>query len=129
MSNTRMPGAEERITGAAQPDHASLPFNRCIELCNACAVACNRCAAACVEEASSTLARCIALDLDCAAICVATADAMARNSENAGLFASLCADVCRLCAAECADHDMDHCRRCAQACQLCEAECQRVASA
>jgi hypothetical protein len=53
---------------------------------------------------------------------------MARNSENAELVCSLCADICRRCAAECAIHDMDHCRNCAQACRQCETECQRMAT-
>ena len=104
-------------------------FSRCIALCNACAAACNRCAAECIQEASGTMARCIALDLDCAAICTTAAGAMARNSENAGLICGLCADICRLCGAECGTHDMDHCQRCAEACKQCESECQRMAIA
>lgn len=41
----------------------------CIDACNACAVACDHCAAACLQEADvKSMARCIALDMDCAAI-------------------------------------------------------------
>ncbi|MDP9917293.1 hypothetical protein J2W24_002944 [Variovorax boronicumulans] len=68
------------------------------------------------------MARCIPLNLDCASLCTAAAEMMARNSENAGL-------ACSLWAAECASHEEAHCPRCADACRQCETECQRIATA
>ncbi|WP_395320668.1 four-helix bundle copper-binding protein [Variovorax sp. UC74_104] len=130
MSNTNIEEAVERGTGGAGSAADAGRLNRCIALCNACAVACERCASACIAEgAGARMARCVLLDLDCAAICTAAAGIMARNSENAGLICSLCADICRLCAAECASHSQPHCSRCAEACNQCEAECQRMATA
>lgn len=39
----------------------------CIEACNDCADACDMCAAACLQEQDvKAMARCIALDIDCA---------------------------------------------------------------
>lgn len=45
-------------------------FQSCIDACNGCAVACDRCAASCLKEKDlHAMARCIALDMDCAEIC------------------------------------------------------------
>ena len=53
-------------------------FNACIEACNSCAVACNHCAASCLYEPDvKMMARCIALDMDCAAIGALAMAAMA----------------------------------------------------
>lgn len=103
-------------------------FNACIDACNACAAACDHCAIACLGEADpKPMGRCIALDIDCAAICRLAAGAMARGSECAATICAACADVCEACGAECGRHDMDHCRACATACRHCAAECRRMA--
>lgn len=48
----------------AHQQHAS-----CIEACDQCAAACNHCSTACLQEQDvKMMARCIALDMDCAAI-------------------------------------------------------------
>ena len=58
--------------------------SECILACNDCAIECNECAAACLNEADvKMMARCIALDTDCAAICQLAAAAVARGSEHA----------------------------------------------
>jgi hypothetical protein len=104
-------------------------FQSCIDACNACATACDHCASACLAEKEvQKMTRCIALDMDCAAICRLAAGYMSRGSELAGAVCAACAEVCDLCAKECARHDMDHCRRCADACRRCAEECRRVAS-
>lgn len=99
----------------------------CIDACTQCALACHHCSAACLaEKRVEPLVRCIALDIDCAALCELAAGAMARNSENAGLICRLCAQLCDMCAEECGKHDSEHCQACAQACRACAAECQRM---
>lgn len=106
-----------------QPRYAA-----CIDACNACADACDRCAAACLrEEDPAEMARCIALDMDCAAICRLAAGYMARGSENAESICALCTEICEACFGECATHDMDHCKACAEACRRCADECRRMA--
>ena len=106
---------------------AHAQFASCIEACNACADACDHCAAACLREPDpKPMARCVALDMDCAATCRLAAGYMARGSEFAGALCGICADVCEACATECERHDMDHCRACAQACRRCAAECRRM---
>ena len=103
-------------------------FHSCIEACNQCALACDHCASACLAEANpKPMARCIALDIDCAEICRLAAGYMARGSELAAAVCQACAEVCEACAAECAIHDMDHCRACAEACRRCAQECRRMA--
>lgn len=74
------------------------------------------------------MARCIALDADCAAICRLAAGYMARGSELARQICQQCAQVCEACADECARHRMDHCQACAEACRRCAQECRAMAA-
>lgn len=102
----------------------------CIDACNECALACEHCAASCLKEPDvAAMARCIALDMDCAQICRLAAACMSRGSELSGAICELCADACERCGKECARHEMDHCRKCADACRRCAEECRRMASA
>ncbi len=103
----------------------------CIDACNECALECEHCANACLHENDvKMLARCIALDLDCAELCRTAVILMSRDSEHAADFCQLCADACDACAAECEKHThMDHCRRCAEACRRCAEVCRRMGSA
>ncbi len=102
-------------------------YQACIEACNACAVACNACIAGCLQEADvKMMARCIALDIDCAAMCQLAAAAMARNSEMAKHLCRVCAEICLACAAECGQHHHDHCKRCADACKKCAQACEAL---
>ena len=67
-------------------------FEECIRACLACAIACNHCASECLgEEEVKHLAKCIRLDLECAAICRAAGELMSLGS-------SYSVDLCRLCA-------------------------------
>ncbi|MEC4723162.1 four-helix bundle copper-binding protein [Noviherbaspirillum sp. CPCC 100848] len=103
-------------------------FQSCIDACYACAAACDHCAAACLQEQDvKMMARCIALDMDCAEICRMAAAYMARGSELASALCRVCADVCEACGDECAQHQMGHCQECAQACRRCADECRRMA--
>jgi len=109
--------------------HAHTPhYAACIEACNACAITCNHCASACLQEDNvKMMARCIALDMDCAALCQLTAAAMARGSDNARAICALCAEVCQRCGDECAQHQHDHCQACARACHACAQACRAMA--
>lgn len=108
--------------------HSSI-HQTCIDACNACADACDHCASACLQEPDvQAMARCIALDIDCAALCRLAAGCMARGSQFAGALCRLCADVCEACGQECARHSADHCQRCAEACRRCADECRRMAA-
>jgi hypothetical protein len=105
-------------------------LSACIYACNLCAHACDYAAAACLNEKNpGWLTRCIALTLDCAAMCRITATYMARDSELTDRVLSLCAEVCEVCAEECERHDFDHCRKCARACRRCAEEFRRIGPA
>lgn len=101
----------------------------CIDACYACADACDHCAVSCLNEPDpKAMARCIALDIDCAQVCRLAAGFMARGSETDSMACTFCATVCEACAEECASHPMEHCQACAQACRRCAEECRRMAS-
>ena len=85
----------------------------CIEACSDCANACDYCATACLQEQDvKMMVRCVALDVDCAAICRLAVACMARGSDFAEHVCQLCAQVCRACGNECAKHKHDHCQQC-----------------
>jgi hypothetical protein len=105
----------------------SASVQSCLEACSACAQACHHCAAACLREPDpKAMARCIALDMDCAALCELAVGTMARQSEFAGRVCALCADACQACGDECGRHDMDHCQACAAACRRCAEACRAM---
>ena len=104
-------------------------FQSCIDACNDCALACDHCAASCLKEQDvKAMARCIALDIDCAEVCRLAVAYMGRGSELSGAICELCADVCEECGKECARHKMEHCQKCAEACRRCAEECRRMAA-
>ena len=104
-------------------------FASCIQACYETAEACNHCAASCLQEQDvKMMARCIALDIDCAEICALAAAAMARASESSKAICAACADVCQACGDECARHQMAHCQECARACMRCADECRKMAA-
>jgi hypothetical protein len=100
----------------------------CLFACNECAAACLQCAAACLnEDDPKSMARCIALDLECADICRLAAASIARGGEHMQAICTLCALACESCAAECGKHAMEHCQKCAEACSRCAAACHTMA--
>ena len=77
-------------------------FADCLQSCNDCAAQCYHCVAACLQEDDvKMMARCIALDIDCA----------------------------QACGEECENHETDHCQQCAGACFDCAEQCRSMATA
>ena len=110
--------------------HTPNPYMSGINACRLCATACNQCFADCLkEEDAKMMARCIALDADCAAACSFAAEAMSRRSEYAQAICAMCAQICRACGDECARHEAEHCQACATACYKCAEECAAMAAA
>ena len=107
-------------------------FKDCIDACVACALACSQCATACLsEENVAHMAKCIQLDLECAAICRSAAELMSLGSSFSAHLCRVCADACNACADECEKHaamGMDHCRQCAEACRTCAKACEEMAT-
>ncbi len=90
-----------------------------------CAAACENCMDACLDEDDvKKMVKCIKTDRDCAKICQVTASFVASNSPHASHLVKECEEICRLCAQECEQHDMEHCQACAKACRTCEAACK-----
>jgi hypothetical protein len=106
---------------------------RRIDACYDCAQACTACADACLaEEMVKELTQCIRLNLDCADVCIATGALASRrtggNETTLKSMLDVCAQACRLCGQECAQHasQHEHCRACADACQHCEQLCREA---
>ncbi len=74
------------------------------------------------------MARCIQLDMECAAICTAAAQLMSMGSNRASEICRICADICTECGDECGKHESVHCRECAEICHRCAEECRRMSS-
>lgn len=104
-------------------------YQACIDACLRCGSICNHCASACLqEEDMKMMARCIQLDMECAAICYAAAQVMSMNGNYAEELCRVCADICFACGEECEKHaHMEHCRECAEACRHCAEECRKMA--
>jgi hypothetical protein len=99
----------------------------CIDTCYSCAQSCDRCAGACLQEDDvKMMANCIALDIDCAAICRLTAGFMARSSTQSDALCPVCAQVCEACADECGQHPAQHCQDCAAMCRRCAQACREM---
>ena len=72
------------------------------------------------------MARCIALALDCAAICRVTAATLAREGEFSSPTGLVCAEICEACGEACGRHAAEHCRACAEACNAGARACRSV---
>ena len=102
-------------------------YKDCIDHCLRCAAVCNHCAVSCTQEKDVTMmARCIRLDMECAATCYATAQLMSLGSSYAIQVCSVCADICDACAAECGKHSNEHCQECAEICKQCADACRKM---
>jgi hypothetical protein len=100
---------------------------QCIDACLKCAAICNHCIASCLQEPDpKMMVKCIQLDIECAAICYATAQLISLDSEHASTLWKLCAEICEACAKECAKHFNKHCKECVEACLDCAAECNKM---
>jgi hypothetical protein len=105
----------------------------CISACYDCAEICTICADACLAEPTvANLVKCIGLNQNCATICLATGEVMARQSaldpDIARKQLQACLDVCEACALECERHggNMEHCAVCAAACRRCADACRNL---
>lgn len=99
-------------------------FHGCIQACEDVIHASQACAAAAIREGNGNSAF---TNLDCADICTATMNALARGSKYHGDFCRLCAHICRTCAAACSLHAKEHahCVTSQRACEKCAVECDK----
>jgi hypothetical protein len=106
-------------------------MRRCIDECVRCHEVCLSTVPYCLEQGGRHSAEShITLLLDCADACQAAADFMLRGSPLHTRSCSMCAEVCRRCADECAGFEADEVMRaCAQACERCAESCEQMAAA
>ena len=77
-----------------------------------------------VEE----MAKCIQLDMECAALCGASSQLMCLAANMPMLFVNSVQTFARPGAQECNKHKVDHCKRCASICISCAEECAVMAA-
>lgn len=71
----------------------------------------------------------IAILLDCADLCQATATSMMRGSPIHTVLCDACAKACEACSKDCASFDDAQIQRCAVSCRDCAASCRMMAMA
>jgi hypothetical protein len=98
---------------------------RLITLLNECAVACRHCASECLsEEDVRKMENCIRACLSCSDMCQTTINSILIRPKELDVLLQACQHMCRSCADECANHDMQHCKECEEACRKCAIECE-----
>lgn len=105
-------------------------LTECMKLCLQCHTTCVETMVHCAQMGGEHAARPHQNMLhDCADVCHAAASFLARGSAEYRLTSGVCAQVCAVCAKECAamaggDVQMT---RCAEVCLRCAESCERVA--
>lgn len=110
--------------------HVNDPLGDAVHHAMYCAKMCLSCADACSAE-DMDMSQCVRTCSDCSDVCEATARlGLRRTGSNEQILIEMlefCARVCEACAAECEQHDNDHCRLCAQICRECAEDCRKAA--
>lgn len=108
---------------------ASSDMQVCISNCLECHRVCLETVAYCLGKGGQHAeARHIVLLIDCAQICVTSADFMSRESDQHRLTCGICAEVCEACAADCESMSNDlRMKACAEVCRRCAASCREMA--
>ncbi|MDF2475562.1 MAG: hypothetical protein K0S24_1045 [Sphingobacterium sp.] len=102
-------------------------FQNCISACWQCVTACQSCALACTNENDiEMMAKCIALNIECAILGSTTAQLLAIDSFYAKELVKICAEICSNCAEECFKYKYKHCQSCAKACEHCAIACNAI---
>jgi hypothetical protein len=111
--------------------HVNQPLGDAVHHMMYCAKMCRSCADACLAE-DLDMVQCIRLCADCADICEAASNIALRQTGDDDQVAremlELCARACDSCAAECEQHEHEHCRLCAQMCRECAEDCRNAAA-
>jgi len=108
----------------------SAEMRRCIENCSDCHNVCVETIAHCLELGGKHAeAAHIRLLMDCAEICLTSANYMLRGSELHVRTCAVCAEVCERCAESCeALGDDPLMKQCAEICRRCAESCRQMAA-
>jgi hypothetical protein len=115
--------------GPAHAEHDQM-LRACAKACSDCQRECDSCATHCAHQLHAgkkdhmtTLMTC----QDCADVCVAASQIVARGGPFASLVCGPCAEACAKCAKECEKFpDDEHMQRCAEECRKCEKSCREM---
>jgi hypothetical protein len=130
-----LPGREKHAAGTEQAiqklkDSHSDMLTSCAKACSDCQRACDMCSAHCVAlltEGKSDHAKTMQMCNDCAALCAASAQIVARHGPLMTVICNACADACNQCAKACETHKNDEkMKYCAEQCRLCEKACRTM---
>lgn len=103
-------------------------YKACIEACLRCYAAAQHCIARCIKsEEVEHMRACIQLNQQTAAVCLSTVNLLTLQSPFVSTLLKLCDEVCSACAAECEQHENEHCQECAVHCKHCAEECRLIA--
>ncbi len=108
----------------------AMTSDACIDKCIAAHRHCLETAANVIgQDRTTDSVRRIAILLDCAELCQATANSMLRKSSQHALLCEACARLCENCAEACLSKDSDAAMRsCATTCRDCALACRDMAS-
>jgi len=102
-------------------------LQECLDACNRCVQACNECFDVCSDSTQpEDCAGCLKILRDCADICALVSQMIARNSVNAKLICSFCANICDACAKACWKCENSCCQKCAEICRECADVCREA---
>jgi hypothetical protein len=113
--------------------HTHVTGLACAAACSDCQRSCDGCATHCAhllfegqKAHFATLATC----QDCATVCAAASQIVARGGPFSHVICTACADACERCAKECEKFPGDmHMKACAQECRKCEKACREMLKA
>ncbi len=106
--------------------HSKADMESCIKLCHECHALCTQTIAQCLKLGGSHAAHDhIQLFIDCAQMCMITADYLTRESVIHDRVCRVCADACRLCAESCEKVASGNqlLKQCANMCRRCSESC------
>jgi hypothetical protein len=103
-------------------------LDKFIDACHSCSVACEKCATACLfEDDVVDMRKCILLNRECSAMCLATARILAVGVERFQMLFRACEEMCVICARECGKYaDRFQCKQAAEACRVCADMCRKL---
>jgi hypothetical protein len=103
----------------------------CIDDCVRCHEVCLSTVAYCLDQGGRPSEKAhVTLLLDCADICVTSADFMLRGSDEHVRICAACASLCHRCAEVCEEFDDDDVMHaCGDACRRCADSCDKMAAA
>ena len=104
-------------------------MQQCIKNCLECHNVCLQTAAHCLELGGDhARPEHVRLLLDCADICLASANFMSRGSQYHPSTCGICSEICEACAQDCEKMPDDpQMKNCAEVCSRCAGTCQQMA--